>query len=143
MVSIKPQDPNSMADKTTMDLSNSLTIKSSGLKIEIDAIPNAKFFTGYEIAEDLIKFESNIDFEIVFKMTDGDCSNIYDSKDMGSTFLENCVRVEKFKLGNKVDFKKLIGHFTEDNELFKDRFEEEFMANINEKTFDIYYESLI
>jgi len=27
--------------------------------------------------------------------------------------------------------------------MFRGRFEEEYMANINEKTFDIYYESLI
>jgi len=90
-----------------------------------------------------MKFESAIDFELVLKMTDGDCSSIYGSKVMNRTYVENCIRVESFKLGNKIDFKPLIGHFTDDNDKFRSKFEKEYMASINENSFDIYNKFLI
>jgi len=122
---------------------NSLIIKSSDMNLEVDATPNAEFFTGYNVSEDLIRFESKVDFEIELVMTPGDASTFYNSKDMNRTYVDNYVRVAKLKLGDKLDFKPICGHFTEDMDLFRTRFEDEFMANVNEKIIDVYYESLI
>jgi len=82
-------------DKSTLDIKkNSLTIKLSEMSLKVEAVPNAEFpVDGTKVSEELMKFESPIDFEIVFKMTDGDCSSIYESKDMDRTYVENCVRV--------------------------------------------------
>jgi len=78
-------------------------------------------------------------------MTDGDCSSIYGSKDMDRTYVENCVRVESFKFGNKIDFEPLTGLLPDakDYSMLAFSFEDKYKASINEKNFDIYYESLI
>ena len=62
---------------------------------------------------------------------------------MDRTYVENAIRIVKFKIGDKVDLKPVCGHFTEDMDQCRKMFEDFFMININEKTIDLYYKSLI
>jgi len=87
---------------------DSLIIKSNEMHLRVDAIASS--------TEDLIKFESKIDFEMEFKMTPGDAVAFYDPEGTSRTFVENAIRVVKFKLGKKVDLKPVCGHFTEDTD---------------------------
>jgi len=132
---IKPQDAKSWVEGTTMDLEDGLHIKSSGLKIEINATGTGK--------EKPIIFGSYIDeFDIVFKMSNVDCSNIYSSLGMDRTYVENCLSFWTLNIGH-VDFRLLTGSSDQSENNKVKYFIEAKLEGIIQGKLEKYYQTLI